>query len=412
MFKKNNKKYKKIPYGIFCLLFLGTFCISTYLHAQTIDTINDNLKEKKEDIDTLKERIELYQNKISETRAESLSLKNHIAVLENEIIKIKTEIELSQKQIENMALEIQKSNLQIQETVKKMNVQKIQVTEFIKTIYQNDQISNLEILILNKNFSEYFDHYKQLNDIQGELQKTIVGLKKIKEELEIQKKSLEDKKREEESLKLTLENQRTDLEERISDKEEVLKLTENNEAKFSSYVGQLKQEQRQINAEIVTLEKKLREELERKKQQELFAQFGQPGFMWPTDGRYVTARFHDPDYPYRHIFEHPAIDIRAEQGTPIRAAESGYVAQAKFNGKKYAYVMIIHNDGFSTVYGHVSKIYVKSEQLVKKGDIIALSGGAPGTDGAGSLTSGPHLHFEIRLDGIPVNPLGKDNKGR
>lgn len=68
--------------------------------------------------------------------------------------------------------------------------------------------------------------------------------------------------------------------------------------------------------------------------------------------------------------------------------------------------MIIHANGLSTVYGHVNKIFVSEGDFVVQGDPIGASGAMPGTCGSGPFTTGPHMHFEVRLNGIPVDPLG------
>ena len=73
------------------------------------------------------------------------------------------------------------------------------------------------------------------------------------------------------------------------------------------------------------------------------------GLIWPVPSHYITAYFHDPAYPFRYIFEHPAIDIRASQGTNIKAAASGYVARVRWDtSSRYGYVMLIHDNGLST----------------------------------------------------------------
>ena len=82
------------------------------------------------------------------------------------------------------------------------------------------------------------------------------------------------------------------------------------------------------------------------------------------------------------------------------------MAVVKCDGiSNYAYVMIVHADNFATIYGHVSAVYVEPDQVVQKGQTIAAIGGLPGTPGAGRFTTGPHVHFGVRLNGIPVDPL-------
>ena len=164
-----------------------------------------------------------------------------------------------------------------------------------------------------------------------------------------------------------------------------------------------------IDTEIVGLEKTVRQKLEEQEKEKSLQLLKGETLMWPVPKNTITAGFHDPAYPYRYIFEHPAIDIRASMRTEVKAAASGYVAKARKDQNctgRYSYLMIIHANGLSTVYGHVNQIDVDEGQFVIQGQRIALSGGKPGTCGAGRLTTGAHMHFEVRLNGIPVDPLG------
>lgn len=126
---------------------------------------------------------------------------------------------------------------------------------------------------------------------------------------------------------------------------------------------------------------------------------------WPVEPvQGISADFEDPFYSEKFGLEHEAIDIPVLQGTEIQAAANGTVSIVANNGLGYNYIIIRHS-GFATLYGHVSEFFVEPGQVVEEGDIIALSGGTPGTPGAGALTTGAHLHFELISTGRKIDPM-------
>lgn len=126
---------------------------------------------------------------------------------------------------------------------------------------------------------------------------------------------------------------------------------------------------------------------------------------WPLDPIYgISATFRDADYVQQFGFQHNGTDFPALQGTPISAAADGVVEKAVDNGLGYSYIIIKHS-GIVTLYGHISSIEVVEGQSVRAGEFIGLSGGRPGSPGAGKHTTGPHLHFETLINGEHVDPM-------
>lgn len=371
-----------------------------------VTELNRQIEQKRERVKELEKSIEVYKKKIEQKRTEAASLTNQMAILDNHIAKVELDIEATEEKVETIALEIESLELAIEEKEQTIEKQKAILAEFIRTLHQKSGVSIIEVMATYEDFSEFFNQVQYLESIESDIADSTRSLKVAKATIEEKKKANQDRQTSYLELQEKLEQKKKDLDEQIYLKEDLLEQTESSEMTYQTLLSSLKKQYQQIEQEIVSIEQQVRARLEDQDKLEQDTSFDGK-LSWPTPSRYVTAYFHDPTYPYRNVFEHNAIDIRAGQGTPIRAASSGYVGRAKHcsSASCYSYVMIIHSGGISTVYGHLSSISVSADQFVARGDVIGYSGGTPGTVGAGPFVTGPHLHFEVRQNGIPVNPL-------
>jgi murein DD-endopeptidase MepM/ murein hydrolase activator NlpD len=119
--------------------------------------------------------------------------------------------------------------------------------------------------------------------------------------------------------------------------------------------------------------------------------------IWPTNG-WTSSGFGYRTDPFTQKWTfHYGLDIVATQGNPIVAPADGFVAQITRSGQLGNSIILNHGGGLTTVYGHLSKIAVVTGQKVKRGDLI-------GNVGSTGKANGPHLHYEVRKNGKPVNP--------
>jgi murein DD-endopeptidase MepM/ murein hydrolase activator NlpD len=129
-------------------------------------------------------------------------------------------------------------------------------------------------------------------------------------------------------------------------------------------------------------------------------------FDWPVEPALgISAHFDDPGYRARFGFPHKAIDIPVNQGTTVYSVADGTVEKISDQGMGFNSIVIRHDGGYATLYGHVTEFLVEEGEDVSMGDAIAKSGGMPGTKGAGRMTTGPHLHLEMFKDGEAIDPL-------
>lgn len=400
---------KKIKFIIF-ILFLPLFFYGRgFAFGQAgsvngeINDLNQKIQDSKDKIKKIQDQQAAYAKAIQDKQNEGADLENQLSILDNRLAKAELDISSTQIEMERTNLEIDKTDLEISDTNDQIEKQKEQIAAALRLIYKQDDVSTLEILLLNNSLTEFLNQAKYLEDVNKSLEDSLAGLKVNMDDLEKEKQALTDKQKELAGLKQDFEDKKTAYESDKESKNILLEETHDSERQYQDLLARAKREQRAAEADISNMERLVRSKMSQATERKLDQ--NENGLIWPVPKNTITAYFHDPNYPFRYVFEHPAIDIRARQGTPIKAAASGYVARAKDGGMGYSYIMLVHGDGLSTVYGHVSKILVKEDDYVVQGQIIGLSGGLPGTPGAGPLTTGSHLHFEVRSNGIPVNPL-------
>lgn len=386
---------------ILAFAFIGAARAAPSEDQNEILKLNDTVQEKRTRLQELQSRVDEYQTEISKLQSKSISLNNQIALLENKIAKTELDIEAIGVNIDKIDAEIELIDYEIAQKENRITENKQTLAEVLREIYAYDQQSSAILVFGAQAFSDFYQQLHFLEDVQGRLQDTLDEVKEAKAAQEQKRDQRKEQLASLEDLQKELEQKEILLGDEQGSKEILLLTTRSSEAGFQNLLREIKEETQFVDSQLNTLETQLSDRL-----RGLDVDFGGGTLFSPPlgQGAIITAYFHDPTYPYRYLFEHTGTDFRASVGTPIAAAAPGIVAVAH-TGRSYGnYVVIMHANGYSTLYAHLSRIMVSPEQFVERGQTIGLSGGARGAPGAG-LSTGPHLHFEVRANGIPVNPL-------
>lgn len=374
---------------------------STQEISQEINNLKQEIEAKQSNIDHINSRINSYKQKIAEKQAESATLNGELELLENRILKTELDILATEEEISSVNSEIRLINAEVSLLELQLEKDRTILVNILQKIQIYDNDLNLQLLFGNDSFSKLFDQLQYLENVNQDLAKTLESAKQSQEQLLASRISQEGKKSRLTELRKNLERSRQLSQEERTAKETILLETQQSEAQFSALLYELRQEQSYIDQQIAALQGSIEQKLSANDE------IGDSTIMsWPADPGYkgISAYFHDPTYPYRHLFEHSGIDLPEPVGTPLKAAAAGYVAWTR-TGRSYGnYIMIIHTNGLATLYAHLSRMDVVPDQFVSRGEVIGATGGAVGAPGSG-LSTGPHLHFEVRKNGIPVNPL-------
>ena len=409
MINKINKTNKPKVLIISLIGAIFIFAPLFYALADDVNDLNNRIKDKREEIDRLNDQEKLLESEIEAKKLEEANLENQISILDDEMKKTENEIQTTIATIEQTELEIADTEIKVKVKEQEVFHQKNVLKEFVKVLYQYDQTSPIEVLLSYDSFSEFLDQGEYIITLENNGKKTLDNIKRIREDLKWQQVVLESKREKLEELRAQLDADKQRLDSEQDAKKNLLAETEAQESKYQELLAQARAEYENAQQEIFKVEQEIRQRLAERREDFDWDNSGGTTLSWPIfPSQGISAYFMDPDYYAVFGIPHYGVDVPASQGTPIHAPADGLVASAHDAGMGYSYIVLLHSTGagsLSTVYGHVSSFACFDGQTVKKGDVIGYSGGTPGTPGAGWLTTGPHLHFETRIDGIPQDPL-------
>lgn len=367
--------------------------------ALAADDLNKEIADRKAQVDQINQRMDEYKKKISLYANQSASLANDLELIDNQLALIKLDLEATQKNIESQQFKIQIVEEKIHDESQKLDAERTMIQEMVFSLHVRDnKVGFLAAVFGSDNFDDLFSEVEYLESLNSDLNETLQDTEATKESLEASKVEQTQQLSDLQGLEDDLNSNQAELESQLEAKNVLLEKTQSSESQYRVLMSESRQEQSYITSQII----KLQSEIEQKISDADLS--GDTSIItWPVSGPVLTARFHDPNYPYRRLFEHSGLDMAVPVGTRVGAAAPGYVAWAREGNSYGNYIMIIHSNGLATLYAHLSKIEVSEGQFVGRGEEIGKSGGKPGMQGAG-LSTGPHVHFEVRLNGIPVNP--------
>ncbi|MCA9373969.1 peptidoglycan DD-metalloendopeptidase family protein [Candidatus Peregrinibacteria bacterium] len=382
---------------------------------------NDRLDNVHEEITTLSEQIAIFDEKITTTEQLILNVAAQVAQKENEIILLYEEIDLK-----NAAISHQKKILS--EYLRALYMRESAISN---TMVQNSEVNIAKLLLSDEPVGTQLQQitYFNLLEEQGlelfhQLETMVTELEKSKELAKVAKVKLA-------RLYAKLDEEREQLEVQREAKQQLLEVTRGEEEIYKNLIAETQEQQNQLQEDLRELRDNLTfiqdemrvlgdafdpndyRDLFSGEKTSIYAYINAfkddvDGFRlhWPvTPARGISAYFRDAAYVGVFGVQHNAVDIPTKQNTTVRAPAEGVVYKVRDNGYGYSYLILAHKGGFMTVYGHVSGFLVEPGEKVRAGQAVALSGGTPGTKGAGYMTTGAHLHFEVMKDGSYTDPL-------
>ena len=351
----------------------------------TIDNLNQQKEEVEEKINQSSLQLEYIQNEMSNTMIQIQKLDDSIRSYEAQINDLNNKVNSYEESIKSMTKELE-------ETTKEYNEKDEIVRKRLVAISKAGEVSYLDVLLRSKSLPDFLSSIYFMRQITEVDIDTMNEVYKKKEEISLYKQKIEN------------ENAQTKI---IKAKAEQMSIVLNNTRSLQQgYVNSLQENEKKLNDEITAYKnEQLRIEMlimQISTTPNVNIQFTGGYLIWPVavNGTVITSPYGYREHPIQGVVKlHQGLDIGgASFGAPIVAALDGIVSYAGELGSYGNCVMIDHGNGITTLYAHGQKILTEKGKVEKQGDLI-MEVGSTGN------STGPHCHFEVRVNGYTQDPL-------
>ena len=369
------------------LLHVYSFVFAENTEAETnTQTLTEQQKEVTEKIDKANTKLEYVQGELSTTLF-------RVQELEDKVLNYQSQVTELESKLNTLQTSIDKAREELAVVEADYNEKEELLRQRLVMMYEAGETSYLDVLLSSRNIIEFISGYYLITELVEYDNALIEEVETKKNEIEITKARLEKEETEIKLLKSKREQTTVILQNTITmQQNEVAKLSDQ-EKILKDELTKYKQEEAQIQAAIQAATNNTGD---------FDIQYTGGTMLWPVaiSGTYITSPYGVREHPIQGISRmHTGIDIgNTDYGSPVIAVADGVVTYAGWLGGYGNCVMINHGNGIVTLYGHGQKVLTELHKEVKQGDLI-MEVGSTGN------STGPHLHFEVRVNGNPVQPL-------